>query len=219
MNVALNTVYDVSDSIPIDNNINLGDLMAGVDKSNPQLLLTKKNIDIANLTLKEKKADKYPILSFNSAYNYSRTDNKAVVNQFTPLFNRNNGFNYGLGVTIPILNGFNVKRQIQQAQLDIDYLKLFYQNQKSKIDVGITNAFKDYEMQKQTLALEEENILLAKENVSIALERFRLGVSTYLELRETQKSLQDAYNRLLAARYNTKLAETTLLQLKGDLVK
>jgi outer membrane protein TolC len=219
MNVAQNTPYDVSDSIPINNNIILGDIVNNLESTNPTLLLTKKNIDIANLTLKEKKADKYPVVAFNSAYNYSRTDNKAVVNQFTPLFNRNNGFNYGLGVTIPILNGFNVKRQIQQAQLDIDYLKLSYQNQKSQIDVGITNAFKDYELQKQTLALEEENILLAKENVTIALERFRLGVSTYLELRETQKSLEDAYNRLLAARYNTKLAETELLRLKGDLVK
>ncbi len=219
MNVPLNTPYDVADSIIINNNIVLGELMSGVEATNPSLLLTKKNIDIAQLTLKEKKADKYPVLSFNSAYNYSRTDNKAVVNQFTPLFNRNNGFNYGLGISIPILNGFNVKRQIQQAQLDIDYLNLAYQKQKSQLDEGITNAFKDYEMQKQTLALEEENILLAKENVMIALERFRLGVSTYLELRETQKSLEDAYNRLLAARYNTKLAETTLLQLKGDLVK
>ena len=219
MNVALNTSYEVSDSIPINNNIILSDVMNGVESTNPALLLTQKNIDISNLTLKEKKADKYPIVSFNSAYNYSRTDNKAVVNPFTPLFSRNNGFNYGLGVTIPILNGFNVKRQVQQTQLDIDYLKLSYQNQKSKIDVGITNAFKDYEMEKQALALEEENILLAKENVMIALERFRLGVSTYLELRETQKSLEDAYNRLLAARYNTKLAETELLRLKGDLVK
>lgn len=219
MNVALNTSYDVSDSIPINNNIILGDIVSNLESTNPTLLLTKKNIDIANLTLKEKKADKYPVLTFNSAYNYSRTDNKAVVNQFTPLFNRNNGFNYGLGIAIPILNGFNVKRQIQQAQLDIDYLKLSYQNQKSQIDVGITNAFKDYDLQKQTLTLEEENILLAKENVMIALERFRLGVSTYLELRETQKSLEDAYNRLLAARYNTKLAETELLRLKGDLVK
>lgn len=142
-----------------------------------------------------------------------------MVNPFTPLFSRNNGFNYGLGLSIPIFNGYNVKRQVQQAQLDIDYLKLSYQNQKTQIDVGIINAFKDYEMQQQALALEEENILLAKENVMIALERFRLGVSTYLELRETQKSLEDAYNRLLAARYNTKLAETELLRLKGDLVK
>ncbi len=219
MNVALQTSYDVSDSIPINMSVTLGEVLASVESTNPALLVTKKNLDIANLTLKEKKADKYPVLSFNSAYNYTKADNKAVVNPFTPLYNRNNGFNYGLGVTIPIFNGFNVKRQIQQAQLDIDYLKLSYQNQKSKIDAGIINAFKDYEMQKQALELEEENILLAKENTMIALERFRLGVSTYLELRETQKTLEDAYNRLLAARYNTKLAETELLRLKGDLVK
>ena len=219
MNVAMNTRYEVSDSIPFKNDINVTDIMGGVESINPSLLVIKKNIDIAKLTLKERKAERYPVVSFNSAYNYSKTDNKSVVNPFTPLYNRNNGFNYGLGVSIPILNGFNVKRQIKQAELDIDYLKLSYNNQKAKIDLGITNAFKDYELQKKTLALEEENIVLAKENVFIAVERLRLGISTYLELRETQKSLEQAYDRLIAARYNTKLAETELLRLKGDLVK
>ncbi len=219
MNVALNTRYEVSDSIIFADDIILGDLMSAVEATNPQLLLTKKNINISKLILKERKAERYPVLTFNSAYNYSKTDNKTVVNPFTPLFNRNNGFNYGIGITIPILNGFNTKRQIQQAQLDIDYLNISYQNQKAKIDLGITNAFKDYELQKKTLALEEENIILAKENVFISLERLRLGISTYLELRETQKSLEQAYDRLIAARYNTKLAETELLRLKGDLVK
>jgi outer membrane protein TolC len=74
-------------------------------------------------------------------------------------------------------------------------------------------------MQLKTLELEEENILMAKENVAIAMERNRLGISTTLELRETQKSLEEAYNRLIAARYNTKNAETELLRLRGDLVK
>ena len=218
MNVAMNTRYEVADSIPIKNNIILDDIINGAG-TNPSLLVIKKNIDITKLTLKEKKADRYPVVTFNSAYNYSKTDNKSVVNPFTPLYNRNNGFNYGVGVTIPILNGFNVKRQIQQTQLDIDYLNLSYNAQKAKIDLGITNAFKDYELQKKMLALEEENILLAKENVFIAVERLRLGISTYLELRETQKSLEQAYDRLIATRYNTKLAETELLRLKGDLVK
>ena len=219
MNVALNTPYEVTDTILINNNILLPEVMMAAETNNPQLLVIKKNIDINYLTLKERKADRFPIVSFNSAYNYSKTDNKAVVNPFTPLFSRNNGFNYGIGVTIPVLNGFNTKRLIQQTQLDIDYLKLSYQNQKSQIELGITNAFKDYELQKQALALEEENILLAKENVMISLERYRLGISTYLELRETQKSLEDGYNRLLLARYNTKLAEIELIRLKGDLVK
>ena len=67
--------------------------------------------------------------------------------------------------------------------------------------------------------MEETNISLAKENVFIAYERYKLGVTTFLELREAQKSLEDAYNRLIAARYETKLAEIELLRLKGDLVK
>ncbi|MBK7434915.1 MAG: TolC family protein [Chitinophagaceae bacterium] len=219
MNVEMNTRYEVTDSIPFRKDIIITDVLNIAEASNPSLLVIKKNIDIAKLTMKERKADKYPVVSFNSAYNYSKTDNKKVVNPFTPLYSRNNGFNYGVGITIPILNGFNVKRQIQQSQLDIDYLKLSYESQKSKIDLGITNAFKDYELQKKMLALEEENILLAKENVYISVERLRLGISTYLELRETQKSLEQAYDRLIAARYNTKLAETELLRLKGDLVK
>ncbi len=219
MNVALNTRYEVSDSITFTGNIVLGHLMSAVEATNPQLLLTKKNIDISKITLRERKAERYPVLTFNSAYNYSKTNNKTVINPFTPLFNRNNGFNYGIGITIPILNGFNTRRLIQQAQLDIDYLNISYQNQKAQIDLGITNAFKDYELQKKTLALEEENIILAKENVFISLERLRLGISTYLELRETQKSLEQAYDRLIAARYNTKLAETELLRLKGDLIR
>ena len=219
MNVEMATRYEVADTILFVNNIILGDIMSTVETTNTQLLLTKKNIDIGKLTLKERKAERYPVVNLNSAYNYSKTDNKSVVNPFTPLYNRNNGFNYGIGITIPILNGFNTKRQIQQAQLDIDYLNIAYKNQRSKIDLGITNAFKDYDLQKKMLALEEENILLAKENVYIALERLRLGISTYLELRETQKSLELAYDRLIAARYNTKLAETELLRLKGDLVR
>ena len=83
----------------------------------------------------------------------------------------------------------------------------------------VVNAFKDYELQKQALELEEANILLAKENVSIILETISAWQATYLQLREAQKSLEDAYNQLIAARYNTKLAETELLRLKGDLVK
>ncbi len=219
INISSNTTYDVSDSIPINNHILLQDMINGLEKSSPSLLIAKKNIDISQLTLKERTAERYPVVAFNSAYNYSRTDNKAVVNPFTPLFSRNNGFNYGLGVSIPILNGYNIKRQIQQAHLDIEYLKIAYQSKEATIHSGVNIAFKEYTMQQQALALEEDNIILAKENLLISLERFRLGVSTYLELRETQKSLEDAYTRLLDARYNTKLAEIDLMRLNGNLIK
>jgi outer membrane protein TolC len=219
MNTTPGTEYEVSDTIPLRKDINLGEIQTGIENSNPLLLTLKKNIDIANLTLKETKALNYPTVSFNSAYNFSRTKNQVVINSFSTLFNRTKGFNYGITATIPILNNFTTKRLVQQAQLDIQYQNLIYENQKSQISLSVINAFKDYEQQKKQLDLEESNILLAKENVDIVFQTYKLGAATLIQLREAQRSLADAYDRLIAARYNTKLAETELLSLKGDLVK
>lgn len=212
-------IYEVEDSIPFKNNLMVTEILEAAEKNNPLLQVTQQNIKIAELTLKENKADRFPIVSFNSAYNFNRTNNQVVVNNFTPLFNRNRGFNYGVSATIPIFNNYNVKRQIETTKLNISYQQTLLEFQRWSMNIAVSNAYKDYELQRKTLQLEEENIALAKENVYIASERLRLGVTTYLELRETQKSLEEAYNRLIAARYDTKVAETELLRLKGELVQ
>ena len=211
--------FDVVEEIPFDQNLQLEEIQNNIASTNPSLLLAQRNIGIAQLTLRERKAERFPSLSFNSAYNYNRLDNQTVVNPFQPLISRSNGLNFGLTANIPILNNRLVERNIEQANLNIDYLQLAYADRRTQIDAGLRNAFRDYEYQKQARQLELENIELAKENVAIALEGFRQGVSTYLELREAQKSLEDAYNRLIAARYNAKVAEIELMRLKGELVR
>ncbi|HUM66910.1 MAG TPA: TolC family protein, partial [Chitinophagaceae bacterium] len=145
MNVAPGLSFEVSDSIPLNTTIGLGDIQEDLERSNPQLLIAQKNIDIARLTLRERKADRFPILSFNSAYNYSKTDNKKVINPFSPLFNQSNGLNYGFSATIPIFNRFTVKRQIKQAELDIQYQQLIFENQRSVLNLDIITAYKNYE--------------------------------------------------------------------------
>ncbi len=219
MNLQQSTMYDVADSIPINAALSLGDIQSGMENNNPSLLIAKKNIDIAGLTLKERIAEKYPTVSFNSAYNFNRTNNKTVINSFSTLFNRSRGLNYGLTATIPILNNFNNKRQVKQAQLDIQYQQIVYDNQKSILSLAIINAYNNYEQQKKALLLEEESILLARENVDILFQVYKLNSTTLIQLKEAEKSLGDAYNRLIAARYSTKLAETELLRLKGELIK
>ena len=216
--IPIQTEYDVSDSIPLNLNLDYGNIANDIEKTNPSLLASQKSVDIAKLALKERRAELLPILQFNSAYNFGRLSNASVVNpEFQPIFNRTNGFNYGFTATVPIFNGFNTRRLIKQAGLDIQFNALSYNLERSRVELGVNNSFKNYQYQKKALLLEEENISLARENVFIALERFRQGVSTYLELREAQISLESAFNRLIAARYNTKLAETELLRLRGTL--
>lgn len=219
MNIKDAAPYDVADSIPLNMGIVLIDIQNSIIKTNPILQITKKNIDIAWLTLKERKAERWPTVSFNSVYNFTRTTNQTVINPFSPLFNQSRGLNYGLTASIPILNNFNAKRLIKQASLNIQFQELMLENQESQLNLAVVNAFLEYEQQKKALALEEENILLAKENVDIVFQVYRLNSTTLIQLKEAEKSLQDARTRLITARYNTKLAETELLRLKGDLIK
>ncbi len=219
INIEPESKYLVSDTILINLNVVLGDIQENLEKNNPGLLMAQKNIDIARLILKERKAERFPTVSLNSGYSFNRTNNKATVNPFQPLFSRNFGRNLGFSIAVPILNNLTTKRLIKQSALDIQYQQLFFENQKSLLSLSVINAYKDYELQKRALALEEENILLAKENVAIVFEVYKLNSTTLIQLKEAQKSLEDAQTRLINARYNTKLAETELLRLKGEIIK
>jgi outer membrane protein TolC len=214
-NVPVLENFTVPDSIPLLPDIALTDILGNFESGNSGLQAIKKNIEIAKLTYQENKAARYPLVSFNSLFNYNRTDNKAVVNVFSPLFNRNIGMAAGIGVSLPVFNNHAAKQQMQLTSLNLEKLNLDYNDQKAQAEVLIQNTYKDYIFQKQILQLEEENILLAKDNLQIAMERFRAGVTTYIDLRIAQNSLETSYHRLLTARYQTKLSELGLLRLKG----
>lgn len=209
--------FEVSDTIVINLELSQDDLIQSIEETNPTLLRTKKNLKIASLSVRERRAELLPLLDFNAAYNYSRLENTKLLNPFSPLFTLNNGFNYGFSITVPIFNGFNQKRLIQQSRINLQQQEILYDQQKTNVNVSLINAFIDYDNARKVLVVEEENILLARENVSIALEVFRRGASTFVELRTAQQSLADAYTRLINARYLAKAAETELHRLSGSL--
>lgn len=211
--------YEVADTIIINLNLTEPEVSQDIENKNYQLQATEKNLGIANLVLHEARATRSPVINFNSAYNYTKTNNTKLINPFSSLESQVDGFNYGFSLSLPILNGFNITRNIQQARINYRRQELIYNQQKQAVDVGVRNAFVNYDNTKKILAVEEENITLAKENVFIALESFKRGVATFIELRTAQQSLSDAYNRLITARYNTKVAETELLRLNGSLLK
>ena len=211
--------FEIPDTIPVNYAINLGDLQDGIDLTNPALLLARSNIEIAEYTLKESRADRWPTISFNSAYNYSRNSNQVAINPFTTKMNQANGYNYGFGASIPIFNQFRVQKQIRQDRLAVNFQRLNYDNQRSILMMNLFKQFKAYEQQKRQLKLEEENIQLAQENVDIVFQTYKLGMATLIQLREAQFSLAQAYDRLIAARYNAKVSETELMRLRGDIIK
>ena len=70
----------------------------------------------------------------------------------------------------------------------------------------------------EVIQLEKENLIAAKENYEIAMERYLLGDLPGIEMREAQKSLLDAEERILTAKYNTKVCEISLQQISGNVM-
>jgi outer membrane protein TolC len=220
MNVPQTVDYEVSDSIIAAPDLVLGDLMNGIEETSPALRLAKTEIDLAHLDVREAKALRFPTVAFTSAYSVSRNNNNSVINPIAQaLFNQNRGFNYGFTASIPILNRFTVRQQIRQAELSEDYSQLQLENQQSIINTNILNNYRTYIAQREIVAVNDSSVVLARENLTIERERYRLGATTFIELRQAEENLANAINNSITTRYNLKVAETELLRLRGDLVK
>lgn len=219
MNVTPTVYYKVSDTIVVNMDLAMATLQSGLEETNTQLRLAQQNINVADLTLQERRAERWPVVSLTSAYNFTQNENNSVINPAQPLSSLNKGFNYGITASVPLFNRFNTRRLIRQAEQSIAYQQTIYEAQRLVVTTGLYNAYRNYQLQKDVVALEESNIELTKENLFIARERYRLAATTFLELREAERSLQEAYDRLISARYNMKVAETELLRLKGSFVR
>ncbi len=219
--IPVSTDFSIADTnISFNANLTLDSINSTYLATNPDLLIAQRNLTLAELDLRLARAERFPQLELNSAYNFNRSLNNAIVNpvQQNQLL-QTRGLTYGFTATVPIFNGFANRRLQKVAQLNIRSQQLGYDRSLALVNTSITNAYKDYDLFKRALALEEENMVLVRENIFIARERYRLGISTFIELREAQQSLAESTNRLIEARYNIKTAEIELLRLRGDLVK
>jgi len=220
MNVPQNVNYEVSDSIHVNDDLVLGSLLNNLDEMSPALQLSRIDIDIADINVKLAKAARYPTIAFTSAYNFNRNSSNSVTNpSFQPLFTLNRGFNYGFTASIPIFNRFSVKQQIKQAELTVDYSKLRYENEQSTVNTNILNNFRSYLAQKEIVSINDSSVVLARENLNIERERYCLGATTFIELRQAEENLARALSNTTTTLYNLKVAETELLRLRGELVR
>lgn len=205
----------VEENLAISYSPNMQLIKNGFEQSNYQATIARNTMLAKAQEVKELRASLLPRLDLVSAYNYSLTESQAGL----LLTNQNNGFNYGFTLAIPLFRGFSANKGLQIARLSASNASLQYQDLVNTLNVEMLQAYSDFKVNQELLALEEDNLLLAKENVSISLERFRQSQTSILELREAQFSLGEAQTRLISVRYKTKAAELRLRNLSGDLVK
>jgi outer membrane protein TolC len=210
---------DSKEHFKTDHRINLPEnlsetaLREQVEKENPDLMRARSMTTVATQDLKSAKSAYYPSLSVNSGYSYNKSSSEVGILQS----NRNRGMTVGLSLNYPLFDGFSKKRDVSIAKLNLESARLSEEKSVMEISARFSMIFREYDTNRMLMKFEAENLNLAARNFSIAQEKYRLGAINDIELRETQIKLLDAENRYLLAQYRSKLAETELLRLSGQL--
>lgn len=205
--------FDNAPDVPPD--FDLAQLQETMIQRNSNLQAAAANRALAELELKSARSFYYPTLTLNLDYNYTESNSQAGL----ITFNRSYGPAYGITATMNIFDGLNTQRQIENARILATTRELEYNDIQTRLEADIRIAYDTYMNSRTLLNLEVENLRAARRNVNIATERLRVGTIASYELREIQRDLLEAENRIINARYQAKLAETQLQLISGSLLR
>lgn len=202
---------NIQDSlINVHAQLNFTELWDATLQTNSSLLKAEQNNNLARLDYKKVSSRDYPYVKMNGGYGYTLNKYDISVNSHRS----NLGLNFGLTVGFNLFDG-NRKRERRNARIAIQNARLEREQLEQALRADLSNLWQAYQNNLQMLNLERQNLVAAKENHEIAMERYMLGNLSGIEMREAQKSLLDAEERILSAEYDTKLCEISLLQISG----
>lgn len=183
--------------------------------NNLQLLLANNSVKIAQQTEKEISAARLPNIKLSGAYNYNLAQSQAGFS----LLNQNYGPQAGINLSIPLFNGYVNQRNYANAQVMAKTAQLQQQLTLQTIQNTYLQAWLNYSTALEQLKSDNENIERAKKYIDLMQLRFKAGESTIIELKEAQRTFEDALYSQINNQYITKLAESQLLYLTNGLVK
>ena len=210
----VNAPLQICDSlIRVNSRLEEGELLKRMLQTNASLLKADRNTALAGLDLKTLQARNYPYVKLNAGYGYQ-------LNRYGNNANRQRqtwGPDVGATLGITLFDG-NRRREQRNARIQIENAELTRQQLELSLRADLADFWQAYRTNLELLKLEEENLVAATENHEIAMERYLLGDLSGIEMREAQKSLLDAEERILSAQYNTKLCEISLQQISGNIL-
>ncbi len=205
---ARDSVIDVNSALKWE------ELESNMNELNSELLIANRNTAISELELKAIKSRNYPYLNLSAGYGYTRQ----LYGKNDPKGRGTLGPNVGLKLGFTIFDG-NRRREQRNARIEVENAQYTQEQLKQSLMADLATFWQAYTNNLEVINLEQQNLVAAKENYEIAMERYLLGDLPGIEMREAQKSLLDAEERILTAEYNTKLCEISLMQISGNILE
>ena len=213
LNIKIDSLYDVED---VFKNTSLLDKnkMDELLRNNPENQWAINQYNIALQAQKEIDAARLPLLKLNGAYNYTLSQSAAGFS----LYNQSTGPQAGLSLVLPLFNGNINKSNSENAKLNVQSSEWRMALMKHNIEAAYEQAWQDYSTAKLQLSSDSMAVVTANKYIELMQERFKLGQSTIVDLKEAQRTFEETNYRMISNWYIARIAETQLLALTGQLI-
>ena len=213
LNIKIDSLYGVED---VFKNVNVLDKnkMDELLRNNPDNQWAINQYNIALQAQKEIDAARLPLLKLNGAYNYTLSQSAAGFS----LYNQSMGPQAGLSLVVPIFNGNINKSNSENAKLNVQSSEWKMAVVKQNIEVAYEQAWQDYSTAKLQLSSDSLAVTTANKYMELMQERFKLGQSNIIDLKEAQRTFEETNYRMISNWYIARIAETQLLLLTGQLI-
>lgn len=212
LNLKPDSAIQIKDTILIDNKLQLADMVESIN-TNPEIQALNRQIKINELIEKETRAQRLPSLRANTGLNYGRTQNGAG----QLLLNQSYGPFVGVSLSVPVYSGGLIRRQEKVSSINSKNARLQKESQLNDNISAATKTYLSYKNSIQQLDIQQNTYELSMQLVNLSMQRFQLASATIIELREAQKSFEEAGYRLVNLSYTAKIAEIELKRLSNKL--
>ena len=170
----------LEDELMIDQGIPFDELLVNARQNNAALVISRLASESAEFQLKQTRSDRYPVISLNGAYNYTKNELDAGQFEYQEL----NGFNGGISVSLNLFNGFRRETQIQNAMVSLKNNEESLDLAEKTLERDVMNLYQDYQTSLFLVEKEELNLETAELNFERSQELFDLGQITNTQFRE-----------------------------------
>ncbi|WP_235151355.1 TolC family protein [Dyadobacter sp. CY345] len=203
----------IKDTILVDQGLQIENVLDKISV-NADIKAADNQIRIAELIVRETAALRYPTVRFNLGYNFVRNQSTAG---FT-LLNRVTAPSAGITLAVPIYNGSTFKRQQQVAEINTSTAKTQKQVLIRDYSAQAVKMFQTYRRSLEQLETQKANYKLSQQLLDLTLQRFQLIQATIIDVREAQRSFEEAGYRLINLNYAAKSSEIELKRLTNTLM-
>ncbi len=194
----------------------IADIYALAQTSRPEVKSSELNLTASEYALKTAKGGRSPRLSMTYTFNTAYVNTTRKITGYDPVTNLpitepypfsnqiNDNANYGVGfsLNIPILNGWQVNKNIANSKLNIENSRYTLEATKKQLYKTIQQAYTDARAALKKYAASIKAVTSTEESFRYTEQKFNVGMVTPVDYNVAKTQLLNAQSDLSQAKYD-----------------